>query len=217
MSRLSAEQLLQIYFPIVVRSWFVPTQTKAYTMTKLHCSSFPYLNWKIGDDEKPNIRRVIVDYYMQKMVADHKLSFQSYVGENAIGNCHHLELKCNNVILTTSHLNQCEQRPRKAIFRKQLAKSNYLSLFPDYDEIEKDDKSLSYYAVLCHESKGDKLERAFLGIPSNEKTEKWLATIDLLKEPWQTYHPVVPEEEIAEEELVALRADLFGKKEGNGQ
>lgn len=211
---MTARDLLKTHFPISVRSCFVPTLLKAYQLTKLHCSSTPYLNWEIGDDEKPNIRRVIVDYSLRKIVLEGKVPFQCHIEDNAAKNCRHLELKYNNIILTTNHLNQGARVPRKAIFRDQLAKSNQISLFPLYDDIEVKTGGV-YHAILCHECNGDRLVRAFLGIPSKNRRERWLDIIDLLKEPWQTFHPVTPEEEITEEDLVALRDDLFRKREDN--
>lgn len=132
------------------------------------------LNWLGGKEILPYIRRALIEYEIMKLCENNLLPYDYRMSPNKIDNCHHLELRTENCILTISHINRREALPRKAIFRKNLnIFNNQISLWDEEYELDG-----PYHLILTHGVKGKHPEFIYIGMPDcNER--KWIANIDI--------------------------------------
>lgn len=116
----------------------------AYSEAYEYCSS--NYDWHQVHDILPLIRKANIERNVLHCVKQH-----SYVNAksrpNEIKNCYHVLIRCSDVILTISAVSSPGKMVREAIFRKQYAMDDQISLFPDYNE-----KSLNrnLYGIILH-------------------------------------------------------------------
>lgn len=192
--------LIEEEFPLPVRSLFVPAIKTAYAVVEDHFSQIDFLDWPVGHDTLGVIRRVAVEFYITKLIDQKRLPLKYRIAPNAIDNCRHLEILSERCIATVSQVTSPKAVPRSAVFRDYLSLSNQPRLnFPDYDYETGDNKK--YYIILTHGYTGREPSFICLGAPA-PKVKKWVAKIDLLKEPYREESDV---EIITSEPLVALK------------
>lgn len=204
----TAKEVLNSELPLSTRAHFVPTIKRAYSMVNAIINQNEFLNWKVGKDIMPLLRRVAVEFEFKKLIDSNKFPITYKIAPNAIENCRHLELLTKKSIVTISQVRDEKRVPRKAIYRNNLSLHNQMGLFefPGDEPKEPDDP---YYIILTYGgySKNDP-EFIKLGIPS-PLVREWIYQIDLLVEP---YIMLTPEENIiTEESLVALKKEVQEK------
>lgn len=197
----TALDTLQNNFPVKVRSLIVPAISRGYSMADQLVKNNDMLDWAVGRDNLPYLRRIAVDFELARTLTNGPYGINMRINKNFSKNYHHLELITSDFITTISHVDGQYRLPRKAVFRSNYYLSNQLTLpfGRDYEY----QPSHPYYALITHGSEG--LVPAFcnLGVPA-PNAANWLARINLMSEPHLISNTTVTVEEV-EENLVALR------------
>lgn len=187
-----AIQLIDEEFPRSIRSHFVPTIKRAYELVEELKRDNDILNWPIGEDIIPYLRKVATEFEFMRRIKTGQLPLNYRIKKNVKMNCHHLEIVSNRSILTINQVRKAKHVPRKAEFRTNLSLSNQL-LF----DFAKDDYRIidsPYYIILTHGYAGRLPEFVYLGVPQ-ANVRQWIGRIDLLREPYQLDAPDGPKEQ----------------------
>lgn len=209
---ITAEEVLHNELPLSVRSGFVPIVSRAYELTNQLIGQHDFLQWSVGYDIVPIIRRVIIEHQFKKMIDKGMLPLTYEIKSNRIDNCNHIEIRTlGNGILTISQVRHYKKLPRKAFFRENLSYNNLrfiqIPIFEDEQKIEEPKPTVQeHYILLTHGYSGDKPSFVFLGMPK-PKANGWLTRINLLDEPAKIITPI--EEIVTEELLVEIKEELF--------
>jgi hypothetical protein len=209
-----ADEILHNELPLSIRSTFVPIVSRAYELTYQLIGQHDFLQWSVGFDIVPIIRRVVIEHQFKKMIDNGVLPLKCEVNPNKIDNCSHIEMiTSQNGIITVSQVRHYKKLPRRACFRENLGYNNYQFTQTTFLDIEHDIEEPvheKHYILLTHGYSGDKPSFVFLGIPK-PNAKGWLSRINLLDEPSQI---ITPKEDIVTEELlVELKQELISLEE----
>jgi len=148
----------------------------SYGEAARHCQEFQTAQAK---DLYPYYRRTLIDDRLLAIGKRFGIEARSVL--NTIGNCSHVELEHEGIVLTCSAVESGNAVPREAIFREQLASSSQIELFPESNPVIPAHPKL--YAILIHNGLSHKTEHpAFLRIafPDRECKEYIGDAIDLV-------------------------------------
>lgn len=200
------EDILEEEFRPKMRTAFVSAISMAYEFTLKHYNNSDFLKWPVGRNIYKELRGIVTQYMMKKLVEEKGWSISYAVQPNAIDNCDHLEILTNRCVLTISQVDSKEGLPRKAVYRNDLSVTNQLS-FDFYEEGVNDLSKVSrFYVLLTHGSLNDdskKPDFVRMGFPK-PGVRRWECSIDLLSEPHLIDLPIV-EDIGSSENLIDLR------------
>lgn len=103
-------------------------------------------------------RRVQIEMDLRALTLAHEFSeFTAVVKANETGSHKYTEVRCGNVVITVSAVSELTQLPRRANFRKSLAKSSQLQLQFDDEPTPAPapESAEDLYALLVHHRNSD--------------------------------------------------------------
>lgn len=175
--------------------------TKAYHVLDSLIKEHEFLQFAVGKDARPYLKRVLVDYYLTKLCQNNP-SIKYQINKNKAKNCSHVELLLGPFILTASNVEDFNSIPRKAIFRDDLSQLNI-----DFEQKESQGvlfQSEEIYGIITHA--GYKTTPSFinLGFPDSNNSS-WLHYRDLEIKPVSFDTPI---EEIKDEILISFKQEI---------
>jgi hypothetical protein len=152
------------------------------------------LNWWVGQDQRGDLRRVGVMYSIRNACQIASLPFSCDTRKNTANNCHHIELRSQNLDLHIVRTPTLTSMPRDTPLRDNARVSNQGDLFKgtlfttDLSEIKR------WYGFLSFNADLDGL-LLHLGIGLPESADKgWLDIISILKTSGEDYSSPPPEQ-----------------------
>jgi hypothetical protein len=146
-------RLMKIVPPTLTK-YFGSAITMGYKASAKLVRDTDFLDWVIGKEQRPYIRRAAIEFFALRNA--HKVKgLVAIPQKNKTGNCTHLEVRFNNLIITFHHLGmvhgELQAVPRQAAYRDALAMGNsqeslMAQLFPQDPELS--DSML--YAFVAH-------------------------------------------------------------------
>lgn len=172
---------LNVDIPRSFRSHMIPAIRRGYALSSQLLIKEPWLNWVIGKETVPIIRRAAIEYELINLVDFNKINAKYFINLNAAKNCHHVEISSGNSILSVCQLRYYNQKPRRAVYRNTLSCFNMqqMSMFSN-DNTKYSSKT--YYSILAYG--GSSIEYpnfVFIGVPTY-KVSGWYYKLDLLGE-----------------------------------
>jgi len=202
-----ARMLLDEEFPPVVRGRFIPVFRKAFALANSLYDENPCLRWRVGEDLFRAVRRVAVQYAIIDSIERNKLPLDYRIVQNAAGNCYHIELLTNRLLLTVEQVRNRHDLPRRAVYRKEYSLQNGSFVYQQatfWGELL--ERTPPYYAILTYGHRIDlKPDFISLGIPQ-PGLERWIAILDLLGVAHEIDIPEI--ERIEEQDLLRFKEHL---------
>lgn len=201
MEQIKAKTLINEELPIQVRSLLVSAIKEAYILAEAHFQGNEFLNWLVGKDLLPYLRRVAVEYLIKRLLDNKRLPFQYEIRYNSIRNCRHLEMLTNRSVITISQVPTQISLPRNAEFRNnyRLMNQTTLDFGPKYSLNFTDGP---FYILLTHGYARKEPDFICLGVPKPPEEKGWIERINLLKEPHQVQ--ITPSEVITRENMLGF-------------
>lgn len=100
----TALDTLQNNFPVKVRSLIVPAISRGYSMADQLVKNNDMLDWAVGRDNLPYLRRIAVDFELARTLTNGPYGINMRINKNFSKNYHHLELITSDFITTISHV-----------------------------------------------------------------------------------------------------------------
>lgn len=158
-----------------------------------------YLNHCYGKNQKSNVMRAIVEYYLFKLGKANTAGIFAKESYNDKNTSCFLKMNFNDELtLTAFRLNDRSRYPKEAFYRGNFAKSNQRFLFPEYNNLILDKEDITY-GIICF---GIDKEGIFgyIGIP--DVTNKQWVNVVRLEDYFTDY---IINEEMTEEVLPKLK------------
>lgn len=201
----NARSVLETELSPSVRLQIVPVIMRAYSLTDTLFEDSDFLRWAVGKDLYRQVRRVVVEHELKRLVDTRELGFKAVIAPNAIDNCRHLELRGKRLVLTVSQTTSPRALPRKALYRNHHSWSNQQCLvFPGHnDEDANVDEDRRLYAILTHGYLNKQPEHIAIGVPE-PLVKGWIVRLNLLAGPLPVARPEGMGT-LEEEQLVSLK------------
>ncbi|MHC1714905.1 MAG: hypothetical protein AB9858_04825 [Acidaminococcaceae bacterium] len=166
-------------------------------------TNMAFLN-SVGRDLRADIIRVFIAEVASKVYpANSNATFKTAFKKNHIGNCHHIELDCDDITLLFALATSRTDVGHDSIYRRNLLDNRLQSLFSLSRTLEENIKALLVtYGVAA----SDEPNFVVLGIPGQKG---WLGRIPLIKPSKKNSVNFMTEEE--EEESIAKLSDDLAK------
>ena len=139
----------------------------------------PWLNWAVGKDQRGDLRRVGVMWSLREACTAEILPFFCEDRENTARNCHHIEIRSQNVYLHVTRTDSLLAMPRLTKLRNDERASNQFDLLKpiimttDLSEIKR------WYGWLTFNADAEgKLTHVAIGLPE-EDGDEWLDIVPL--------------------------------------
>jgi len=183
MKYVNPEEFIETEFSEKVQRKFYRAISSAYANSLKIIEKHPGLNWMIGKEILPHIKRVLIEYELQEMCKSNILPYDFRTASNKSDNCLHLEIRASNSILTVSYVSREKSMPRDAIFREDLGIfNNQTSMFDSEKELNG-----PYHLLLTHGTRGEKPKFVYIGMP-NTDARSWMANIPIHKKTFDVIH-----------------------------
>ncbi|MED3310336.1 hypothetical protein P4436_05865 [Bacillus thuringiensis] len=201
-------EIIENYFPRIIRTRIPQVINNAYGWCYTHAENTPAFDWKRGNSLVPNMKNIVVEFFIREEIKKGNLPFNWRVSYNRNKSASLIEVYNDDIVL---HINQVARK--SAIARPAYCRDQYVKSVQCYwdwgNELDAEEPRIieknKLYFQLNHGYQSQSPLFVSLGIPGRNK--KWVEAIQLLDEfvTIQGVHPKSTVEEIKEFSLEDLQ------------
>jgi hypothetical protein len=138
----------------------------------------PLLNWAVGRDQRGDLRRIGFMYELLGACRRRDLPFECQSAPNTVGNCHHIEVRSQNLTLHVTATASLGAFPKETRLRKNSRETNQPDLFKPMITGDLDRAKQWYGWIVFNADLKGRLTHLGAGLPEHEESE-WLDLISI--------------------------------------
>jgi hypothetical protein len=205
-----AEDLLNSEFPAPYRPLVPAALKRAYASADQAYERLDWLSTPSGKFHRGDLILLATEFEFARLIREGRLPFEPVWEDYAVPTGKHLVMKSPGAHITINQVEWPHIKPRRAIFRDQLATPNTDYLFPEWNEERAVDERRKHI-VLLHGHSELRFSTLAIPHPTENRLIEW--TGNLLDIPHEVSSPAMPGEgptespdaEIIDEVLRAVR------------